>query len=831
MLLDVQIAASQFCRMVRQRLRAIPIPLGCDLVASEDTEALDRIDILDDTTVRRDPVARQTVWFTFPNNYTSLQLPAMQIQQRVAIRRVEVADLRANGSAPSPHVTPELIVTLTFNVWMTTNQANVGTGGAAVLHAQFDQIDYGILDALVPAALKALLNARLTGLSLPDVTVDLGFLGKYASGAGAYNAAIACDTAGTTVTMRFDLGKDGDFGPAFYTQDAENLLQGAEWAVALDSRLFTVPLAKQIHDALAKTANVKITQAPTASWQPAGPGVQLYTEIEALAACPFFVDDLDMDVAANLSLTFGRAPSGALRTRFAMQVGPSDPLEVIACAATASLLWPFVGAVLTDKYDLNVGVYFGGLILPPLARMLGMMTFLTSAPIPIAEPSAEHCTKIGDGDYQCDEPWNVTLPGFGGRLELQTVRGIGRGLVLAGRIDQQAAPPTPRILDVVVKPFAWQLEGQCRKAWNIVNKAEIFVAQVPTVRIWSACRLNDVHDEFVVEIADQTITVRPRHTAAYAQSPYPLELRLLTDQGVRTITLAPPVRITRRQRQRLQVARNRAIASCYRWEKGFTRLERILWLVDPPFRLVEPVQSWQFAISGMPAGSAIAVTTGRRLLLRARPSARGVAHFIVFTGRDGLRPSLELRGMNAAPGEQRVTLSQQQLLFSRVATVAAPPDLLAMHFERLDDAPVLVLQSATERHDIALRNPPTPVLAAVTQLERPAGLVTVHTGRAMRLLVADRLPAAPVPNRRTAGAAILAAPKTGGVGTPWFVGDRDGGVLLDLDRRDGDRPMPVHEYPAAPWFADTAIADELLARHDPATDTVGIWRLAGSSTC
>lgn len=829
MLIDVQIAAATFCRLLRERLRATPIPLGCDILAGETTEALDRIDILDDTTVRRDPQARQTVWFLFPNNYTSFQLPVMQLRQQVAIRRVKVADLLANGPAPSPHVTPELILTVVFNVWITTASTTVSASNQVLLHAQYDSVDFGIFADLIPAPLRTGLQARLAGLALPVSVIDLGFLAKYTGGtAAAYNAGIACNGDGSMVTLRIELAKNGDFTPTFYTEDADNLLQGAEWAICLDSRLLTAPLAKRIHDELLTTPNVRIDQAPSATWHPAGPSVVVSTQIEAVDACPFFVDDLDMDVAANLSLTFARAPSGALRTRFTMQAGPSDPLEVIACAATASTMWPVIGVALTDKYDLDVGVYFGGLLMPPLARMLAMMLFITSPPIPVSEGSSDHCTKIGDADYQCDEPWNVTLPGLGGNLDLQAVRGIGRGLVLAGRIDQPLPPPEPRILDVVVQPFRWQLEGQCRKPWNIVSKAEIFVAQVPGVRIWSACKANDVHDEFDVSIADQTITVRPRFKPAYVQAPYPLQLRLLTDKGVRTLTLAPPPAITRRQRRQLQIARNRAIASCYSWEKTFTRLERLQWLVDPPPTAVDIVQGWQLAISGLPVDSVLEIGAGRRRLMTARPSLRGVVHATLFTGERGLVPALTLRVVGATERGRPAAMAWQQLLFARVATVAAPAGLAAMHFERHGGALRLVLRGVEQVHELSLQVPAMPVLSSVAAADRREGLVGVHTGRALRSLPTDRLPAL-LPRRRHRGTedTVIANPKVGGVAEPWFVGDRDGGVLFDLARRGDDRPFSAHEYLAPPWFADTALAGDLLARRDPADDTIGIWRLAG----
>jgi hypothetical protein len=355
----------------------------------------------------------------------------------------------------------------------------------------------------------------------------------------------------------------------------------------------------------------------------------------------------------------------------------------------------------------------------------------------------------------------------------------------------------------------------------------ISVFGTPPAGMCKAYILSDPEGEFMLTVGENTVTIMPRFKPSYTANPYPCRVRVITNRGVRTITLLPPVAITDAESQELETARLRAIASCYYWEKIFTPVEKVRWLPDPPFGERRFVQFWQIVVRGMQPEDTIRVEgLEGATVMTANPSRAGIAHMaLLFSGdRAPSELSLELSGGRREENEDAREISVQQVLFEHRATLPVRGPLRAMRFEGTARNPRLVIVDAEQDMMWDVTVPLAPALL------RSAALA--EDGNRDRLVVQSgkRVGAAPTPNLlrvlerlqdRLGPAEAVGSPRVGGIAETLYVRTGRGATLFDIANAEEPREMQVYESPA--WYEGVALGGKLMARYNPDLNVVEIY--------
>ncbi|MGB9927607.1 MAG: hypothetical protein ACPK85_04310 [Methanosarcina sp.] len=841
MFFELQLSSQVFGRILRNRIKAIP---PCIKDGEKDREInfdttkyiVDHIDIVDSTTINKQATPTQTTWIFSQTNFTSFTVPYLQVKQGITVKLVKNSDLEQNGlneSEPSK----EFTVFPVFNVSIQVFSAQAGQGGPVQIKYEFDHVEYGLLSALISPDDQEKIRKSLSGYQLTPTTIDLSSLSQLLNRpVSAINAGITCNSEGDFIALRIEIRADGDLVPEFFTQDPVNLLNGRDWALLADARIFMEEASQRIKDGLGNVSKFKLHRGPTVSWDPNGPALNINLGGEAVDACPFFVDDIDMDVDAEIRAILSVPRVNILRTHYHFDASASNAVEEVACAATAALLWPFIGLVMFDRDQIDLPKYLVGVLVHPLLRFVALIFAIETQGMAgdISRDLGSNCKKLNDEDYECEDEFELALAGLGGRLELQMVQGISQGPVLSGAIMNLRDFNIGKVTSVNLAPFKWQIIGQCKSGFSIGNQASISIGVEPPAALCplETKILDDPLEEFELITGDNELTIVPKFKPEYMANPYPCRIRIITTRGVRTVSIAPPQAKTDQETQDLETGRLRAIASCERWEKVFTPKEKLEWLIDPPFDTREQLQFWQVVVSRLKPDNRVLVEdqTGKTIL-SAAPTETGVARLsLLFEGRNA--PSeLSLKFERLANENQEPRkIEVQQTLYVQRSFVPAPADLQDISFENENNKPILIYSSSQEEHKFDLSVPAGPTLKGITtKIENVNERTQVlHRGQEFASSIRD--------NALTLDTLRLEPEKVRTIGNPSFkglrktlyVGLEKGGTLFDLS--NPEKPLEIQKYGTKPWFEDTVLSGRLLARHDPEKRKINIFEAVASRT-
>ncbi|HEX3238613.1 MAG TPA: hypothetical protein VHR18_00580 [Solirubrobacterales bacterium] len=851
MFLELQLSSSLFTRIVRNRIKSLPLCLDRDLTDFDGTElTIDRIDIGDATSIQREleidpasgslrPAATQVVWIFSPRNYTSVTVPFLQVRQEVSVQLVKRADLVQNGPAPSP-IHKTLTIHPVFNVDLSVDNEVAGESGPLAISYKLAYVDLGPLGNLLSGPMRAEVEQLVSGIELPPAALDLGPLtASLGRSVGAVNAGVACDPGGSLVAMRIDFDVHETpprLDRGFFEAGPRNSLGGREWAMIADADLITRDAARRVRVGLEGSPKLRLNSGPSASWNAAVPAVDIAADIELVDACPFFVDDLDMDVHLTVRSSLAVPAANLLRTHHHIHGEPSDVGEEIACAVTAALLWPFVGAILVDREDINWGKYLGGIALGPVGVLIAALFVIETKQLSqdISQQLGANCSKQGDEDYECNDPLEMRMelvPSLNSRLDLLAVAGVPEGLVLSGGVSNLPELRVGGLDEVVVKPFEWQVLGQCTgngtNNFRIGNQASISVFCTPPTDMCRAYVIDDPLHEFSIAIDDvnNEITVTANFRLDYAASPdpYPCRVRIVTNRGVRIVTLAPPSPLESTAAEDLERARIASVATCYFADKFHTPQEEMEWIPDPPpFELGPLLQHWQVVARSLSAGSHVQVVSPiAGTILTARPSAHGIAHMTMLFANEQAVPSLTFAVEDQ--GDAAIELSAQQVLFERRASLPVGGGLAAMRFEGgVRQRRLLIADEAGESTWLVSSAMPGPMLlSSLTRDRRRESELIVNTGKQVRVEPRDAL------SKRLKRVfddgvepEVIHTPRIGALKETLAVRSGEGSVLYDVSRSE---PVELQTFAGRAWFEGTALGGDLLARHDPEAGVVHVY--------
>lgn len=855
MYFELQLSANVFAKIVRNRLKAVPLCVDRELTAPDGNRlVVDQIVIGESTWIQREQkidlvngvptpkdIATQVVWIFSPTNYNFITVPFLQVKQELIIHLVKSSDLEANGPNPTPPY-KTLTIYPVFNVALDVASKTVGTGGPLTLSYTLAHVDFGALIFGLSTEDRTEIQQFIAGVKLPSTTVDLGSLTALLKRqVTAINAGIACDPAGLFVALRVDFdvyASPVSLSQEFFVGGPTNLLSGKEWTMFIDANVLIQDAKAKAKTAFESDPKVKLESGPEASWDPSGPAIDISADIELVDACSFFVDDIDMDADVDIRVTFSVPKPNTLRTHFHLTADPSDVGEEIGCAITGALLWPFIGQLLLKNEEIGTGLgyYFAGLAGGPVATFIGIIAAIETTGVTndLSGNIGSNCKQQDDENYECNDVLNLLMaltPSNHSRLDLETVSGVPQGLVLSGTISNLRDFLMGSLESIHVKPFTWQIVGRCKgngqNNFSVGNQAKISVFHTPPAEMCKAYILSDAEGEFILTIGDNTVTITPRFLLSYTKNPYPCRVRIITNRGVRTITLSPPVAITNAESKNLETARLRAIASCYRWEKLFTPVEKVLWLPDPPAGEHRFVQFWQIVVRGMQPEDSIRIQgLGGVTAMTAKPSTSGIAHMTLLFP-DEHAPSELLLELNRGGQERHEDvreLSVQQVLFEHRATLPVRGPLRAMRFEGTARSPRLVIVNADQDMMWDVTVPLAPALLHSAPLAKDSNrenLVVQNGKRVGTTATSKHLQALEQLRNRLGHAEVVGSPRVGGIAKTLYV--RAGRVATLFDIANAEDPREIQTYEGPAWHEGVALGGKLMARYHPELSVVEIY--------
>ena len=322
MYFQLQLSWDVFTRVVRNRIKSIPLCIYREFLNRKLNLLLvvDRIVVGEKTVIQREKrlnvssgkevvedAASQIMWIFSPTSYTAITVPFLQVKQDVTIYLAKSADLDANG----PNQTPEfqaLVINPVFNVHLEV--AGSGHKGEDRSFSRYTlaHIEFGAWFGLLEKDERDEITQLMANVKLPPMKVDLDQLTDLMERqVTALNAGIACDPAGTFVSLRADFdvyASPPAVDRAFFEAGPTNLLADREWAMLIDANVVTQDAARKAKDVLTTAPKVKLDSGPTASWDPGAATVNISAGVELVDACLFPVENIDLDVDVDIRAGF-----------------------------------------------------------------------------------------------------------------------------------------------------------------------------------------------------------------------------------------------------------------------------------------------------------------------------------------------------------------------------------------------------------------------------------------------------------------------------------------------------------------------------------------------
>ncbi|QBX35132.1 hypothetical protein E4191_10775 [Paracoccus liaowanqingii] len=856
MFTEIQMSSEAFGGILRSRLQAIPIcPDDNDLLNRQgERVVIDRIVVAGETEVQRERrldaagnaihAATQLVWIFSPTNLFNITVPYVQVRQLVELHQVRVADLEASGDAATPPLEAIPLHIVVNCALEPTHPHGIGSAGPVRLSYALSHVEFGPALALLSPAHRAGIEARIASLVPPTTEVDLGAISRVLGRPmAAVNAGLACDPNGTFVALRieFDVPRgQPDVNQAFFMGGPTRRLGDRGWALIADARLLVQESTRRIGDALSSQPKVRRRWGPNVTWRANAATLEARVGIEMVDACPFFVDDIDVDVEATIRASFSVDPAqpNVLQNDYRLHGGPSNHLETIACAVTAALLWPFMGPVILRDQPAGTGIaaYSVGLALGPIGTFSALLGIIYSQSLEedISRSLGANCQKLNDEHYQCRDPLDLRLPFPGGatvRLQLTHVEGAPEGLVMSGPV--QSAPPRPAAIEVESSPFGWQIYGSCRSStggrggFNVVYTANVRVVASTGAQV---CRVAviDTPEHFEIHQRGDTWWIRPRldeHGRVHPSAVFPARLRVVTSAGVRIITLGNFVAITPEEAARQEQLRESFDRMCQIWRDSITT--RVHALPKGPSGPIEepgwrPEVLWQVVVRDLEPDRSLEIASpdGRRLVT-AHPTERGVIHATLFMTDEASPEALVLR-LSGDTGS-RAVVSGTQTTFEPQSTLEVAGEVRSMTFEGAgaDRRLIVVDERAETTWNVA--SPGAPVLLRRAAAPEIQDELLISDGRRLGVEISPEVEAKI--RRLSVGEDVRTAtlPRVGGLGSSALLPREAGWSLFDLSSAD---LREMQHFDEDPRVSHAALGGDLMARFDATRGSIGLFRVA-----
>jgi hypothetical protein len=793
---------------------------------------VDRILVLPATSLRREPADVSINVNDSPQLLEGCSKAVLA--QPLQFNLVAVSKLLANEQSPTP---PDHSPVLTILMDITA----VAAKGEAFLQFSFNGIDFA---ATQPESFKALISdsatqnnfLTLVSARIPSITRKIDFVDSLYSvpilqsvTLAITNAGVTASNSGEILLLRVEVNGAADQAldwTTFYTTYNRNLVGDGNWAMLIDKGIL-IPCIKNTISASLAAAKDHFAQSGgiDVKWKPSvGPVFEIEFSGEVIDACTCLWGEIDVNVDVSSTAVLEAGTNDTLYMGVNTTYDANDA-EVACCALTASTFWPVVGLIYMgkDEGSINIGTYLLGYIMSPIG-----FTFMAVCDLASNQSITKYltlpggCEKVDDEMFSCQWPFTPNMGAFGGTYHLTKVSAQADGPVLSGTVAGITELGDPELAIKSVTQFAWYLGGSCSTGFTPQSTARVLYYNAAYGTIFKVCDVAVLEDPLhvfkITNVGAYSTSLRAVVTNAYLANPYQCKLRIVSNGGVRMITLAPAKDITPQEKAKLQDEAQLAKKLCH--AVSITVPKKIIKWMQPdpavPFT-VDHAQIWQVVVAELSRGESVDLLVDDRTMASADAHGRGVAQLSFWSeGKYQNEIGLMLQVLGRQPtsaerDERNPHVSVKQTLLLQRSRVGFDGELDDMSLVRDAGCTLLSIRTSVGEvvYDISL--PPFPSLRssrmrAGTIARRfivREGLYGIHLG--------EEVSGAIMANVAVEGIARIEPVKLAGVRRTVALTDGSG-VTRILDLRDPNNPREIARYFHSPWFVDLRRSGRIFAK-------------------
>jgi hypothetical protein len=599
---------------------------------------------------------------------TQLEPGTVQLQQPISFAIVLAEALPVSGPAQTvPCLEPQ--PTFNFNL-----QATVDGAGVPTLTVTYAGTSLPLPD------LNSEVQGFLGNLAAPTSTpIPIDSIGEvFGTSLVATAAGIAVDPSGDRIAIRveFEGGEPAGDWNSFFAGQFKAHDSTHDWSVFLSADLIEASIKSRLNNALQgpiSTGTFELTSGPDVSYFDAVVLPVFFATFDgnAIDACQCFWGKIDLGVTINTAIELSVPEADTIQMDVYLSWDLND-LETVCCAFTAAVFWGFVGTELLDEGKINWGEF--------LAGVAGGATFTTvfNAFIGGAHGEAGKYVdfpgwqKIDEGDDGAHYVTSVTnsdqLNQFG--LTMTGLLALPDGVSFGGTQVTPNDLKEPR-LKLEYSQFEWVLDECGTK--TMLAEAGCYFLNFGFLPI-HACKVEILSADPLHQFApflqwgDSGAGFSIPYAALvpdYFANPYPCQLRIITNGGVRVITFDPIPFISQEE---VEAGEMKAMLEypikCkeYLAEDPFWNGGRFnpKWAPDPPWERV--VQQWHAIVQGLTPGEKLTVATQGAPIAEIIANGDGhvelVANVPAQRGEQGL---IELKRERGKPIAERKSVMIKQV--------------------------------------------------------------------------------------------------------------------------------------------------------------------------
>lgn len=425
-----------------------------------------------------------------------------------------------------------------------------------------------------------------------------------------------------------------------------------DWSVFVDGRALASQVRRLLEENLAENTGIRLHAGPSAVWRNDWGvwAVNAHFNLDKLNACRCFTKEIDVNADVHVRVVTVVPRDNVVRQDVYIDVDP-DFWDAACCTITTALFWPIVGAEQFAKQNINQGQYLLG-FLPFVALIGASLEFLNASEK--MDPPTGFTKDDDDGSHLFrEQPVDPgSDPNFG-TLTLQEAVGVDdsrnlgtSGILLSGALTLRPATEV-ELADIGVDNFTWGAAARCSRQLAARAMLSLTTAHPGHWALLRVCEVRVLDDPLGVFSQGLKWGVEPGNRIwvavnvdiwsfppAYWDAPYPCRVLIVTNGGLRIVTLDPPPRLSADEAAALtREIQFQFVNNCYLPKHRI--FEELEWPINPLLQM-RGRYAWQLQVAGLPADQQLQVTDERgESLARFTVNALGVASLSLLADYSG----------------------------------------------------------------------------------------------------------------------------------------------------------------------------------------------------
>jgi hypothetical protein len=413
------------------------------------------------------------------------------------------------------------------------------------------------------------------------------------------------------------------------------------WSLFIDPEFLLPKIASMIKDGLAQDSQFDLDEQKgiDAFFDPSGHLARFITMFSGdITEVGLFHQDVHVDVTVSALLALDGPTQIRTATGIEYDVDDFDELKVELLNA---LPVAHLGAILGGGAG-PIGAAIGAMV-GYVVGFFGAVAVVSLYSPPIALPD---CKKVSDLAFDCAFPLDVPASPLFGKLEFTQIIGLSSGPLFLGNLPQLSESTDLELTRVDLLPSTYGYRDVCGSPWlgvsggialygkgsrslHLCRKPEPIAGSDPKQQFAGVIHVTEYADggqesSVSVDISLATTALLPD----YLSNPYPLQLLLQTNAGVRQVTLDGINPLTQQQVTDLELRLVAAKANCVKLADAFwgaTGRFNPKWSVDPGPEGSQAAKWWNVTVIGLEPNELLGLDVGGQSIFQSAPDTFGIA--------------------------------------------------------------------------------------------------------------------------------------------------------------------------------------------------------------